>query len=266
MTNALIVMKNQKGFTLVELIAVIVLLGIIGTASVSFVQTGGQAYRDVLRRDEVSQIGRFAIERMSRELRSALPGSVRTSASNHCIEYVPVIASSIYVDLPLLSPSNTFDVVNFISSGQVPTRVAVYTLAATDIYKPISTNTHLANINAITSSATAGRTTVTLTSAHQFPEASPGDRVYFIDRPVSFCVNGTDLNRYDNYNFQAALPPIGANISLLAQFVSTPTPFLFTAGTLQSNGIVSFKFDLLARGTTDEFVRFSHEVALRGAP
>ena len=79
------------------------------------------------------------------------------------------------------------------------------------------------------------------------------------------------LNRYSDYGYSAvqAVPPSGGH--LLAQFIQlvdggVVQPFQFNAGTLQSNGTVHLDFRFLARGTTSEWVRFSHDVVLQNVP
>ena len=264
---------SQRGFTLVELVTVIVLLGLTSIGLVKFIAGSAEAYREVTRRNEIAQVGRFAIERVSRELRNALPGSVRIV--NHCIEFVPVQAASIYTHLPIAglnSPADDFTVINFSPLGNI-TRAAVYPLTSADVY---SNNQHILPINF--SSAIVNGSTVTfnfLSLAQQFAEASPGQRIYFVDQPVSFCVvaNGlaARLFRYENYGYSIiqASPPSGGE--LLAEFIQLidedpVNPFIYFAGTLQRNGIVYLDFRFLARGTNNEWVRFNHSVSLRGSP
>lgn len=264
--------KSQKGFTLVELVSVVVLLGIIGIGLVNFIASSAEAYREVTRRDEIAQIGRFAVERVSRELRSALPGSVRTSGN--CIEFVPVIGASIYTELPVLglSPAaDDFTVVNFIDRGNI-TRAAVYTVTAADVYNSAN---HIIPIDS-PGLPSGDETTFNFTNPGQrFAEQSPGRRIYFIDLPVSFCIAGPAsaplLNRYADYGYSAtqASPPNGG--MLLAEFIQLQdgtaiTPFSYEAGTLQRNGTVHLDFRFLARGSQTEWIRFNHDVALRGIP
>lgn len=265
---------HQQGFTLVELVAVIVLLGVIGVGLVNFIASSVEAYREVTRRDEVAQVGRFAVERVSRELRSALPGSVRTSGN--CIEFVPVQGASIYSDLPVFgfnTAANQFSVVNFIRRGTI-SRAAVYTLAAAEVY---GSGNHLIEIDFSSANTVAGETSFDFVNPSQrFAEQSPGRRIYFVDQPVSFCVTGPasarQLNRYGDYGYNATQqspPPDGF---LLAEFIqlvddgNVVTPFTYSAGTLQRNGTVHLDFRFLVRGTTAEWIRFNHDVALRGIP
>ncbi|MBT8151411.1 MAG: type II secretion system GspH family protein [Gammaproteobacteria bacterium] len=264
---------KQRGVTLVELVAVIVLLGVIGTGLVNFIGGSAEAYREVLRRDEVAQVGRFAIERVSRELRGALPGSVRVSGN--CVEFVPVLAASIYTDLPvagLNTAADSFTVVSAVVPGGA-SRVVVYTLDANDVY---GASAHLRSFDVASASSSAGETTYNFSApAQQFPEQSPGRRIYFVDTPVSFCVSGPVtarvLQRYSGYGYLATQPSPPAGGALLAEFIQLNdagviVPFDYSAGTLQRNAVVQLDFRFLARGTTSEWARFLQDVVLRGRP
>jgi len=264
---------DQQGFTLVELVAVIVLLGLTSIGLVKFIAGSAEAYREVTRRNEIAQIGRFAVERVSRELRNALPGSVRVS--NQCIEFVPVQAASIYSQLPIagLTPAaDDLTAINFSALGNI-TRAAVYTLSPSDVY---SNNQHMLPIDFSSATINSGAVTVNFSfPAQQFAEASPGKRIYFVDQPVSFCVlasgSGAQLIRYDNYGYSdiQAAPPAGGE--LLAEFIQLldedpVEPFIYVAGTLQRSGIVYLDFRFLARDSNNEWARFNHSVSLRGSP
>ena len=261
----------QIGFTLVELVAVIVLLGVIGIGLVNFIAGSAEAYREVTRRNEIAQIGRFAIERVTRELRSALPGSVRVTGN--CIEFVPVHGASIYTELPIngVSPAaDQFSVINFVPRGTI-SRAAVYTLDAADVY---SAANHIIPIAFSSASTVAGETSIDFsTTGQSFAEQSPGRRIYFVDQPVSFCVDAVSrsLFRHADYGYSATQASPPGNAALLAEFIQLNdggaiTPFAFNPGTLQRNGTVHVDFRFLARGTTDEWIRFSHDIALRGLP
>ena len=65
------------GFTLVELVMVILLLGVMATFSSQFIGIGTQIYGDASRREQLMSDARFAMERLNREVRDAVPGSVR---------------------------------------------------------------------------------------------------------------------------------------------------------------------------------------------
>ena len=60
---------NEKGFTLVEMVMVIVILGVIGAFTFQFVAHGVQAFKKSSARKDLYDQGRLALERMVRELR-----------------------------------------------------------------------------------------------------------------------------------------------------------------------------------------------------
>ena len=258
--------SRNAGFTLIELVAVIILLGIVGTGVVAYLRTSMQAYVEVIRRDDIAQVGRFALERISRELRNALPGSIRVS--NNCIEFVPVLAASSYLTLPVGVAANSFQAADFTPPTSGGLRVAVYTIANSDVYGAGSNNlAAISNIGA----PLANVRTVTLSANHQFPTDSPTRRFFIVNQPVSFCVQGTTITRHEQYGYNAVQPAPPAGGVLLAEFVQLNdggpvTPFRYTPGTLQRGGSVHVDLRFLAANTSDEWVRFSHDIAVRSVP
>ena len=62
---------NNHGYTLIEIVIVIVILGVIGAFTFQMVAAGVQAFRKSSARKELSDQGRLALERMAREIRDA---------------------------------------------------------------------------------------------------------------------------------------------------------------------------------------------------
>ena len=69
--NMRIAIGGQKGFTLIEIVMVIVILGVIGAFTFQFVAHGVQAFKKSSARKDLYDQGRLALERMVRELRDA---------------------------------------------------------------------------------------------------------------------------------------------------------------------------------------------------
>ncbi|HLP98880.1 MAG TPA: prepilin-type N-terminal cleavage/methylation domain-containing protein [Sideroxyarcus sp.] len=82
--------KPNAGFTLVEMIIVIVITGIIGGMVAIFLRAPVQGYIDSERRAELTDIADTAMRRMARDVRTAVPNSVRfTNCTAPCVEFIP---------------------------------------------------------------------------------------------------------------------------------------------------------------------------------
>ena len=84
--------QKQSGFTLVEMIVVMVITGIIGGMVAIFIKTPVQGYVDSARRAELTDIADTALRRLARDIRTAVPNSVRipnSAGTNTYIEFLP---------------------------------------------------------------------------------------------------------------------------------------------------------------------------------
>lgn len=82
---------SSRGFTLVEMIVVIVITGIIGGMVAMFIRAPVQGYVDSERRAEMSDIADTALRRIARDVRTAVPNSVRipAPAGSTYFEFLP---------------------------------------------------------------------------------------------------------------------------------------------------------------------------------
>ncbi|MEK6243604.1 MAG: type II secretion system protein [Pseudomonadota bacterium] len=93
---------HRHGFTLIELIVAIVLLGIIGSAFGMFILPAFQSYQAVARRAELVDSAESALRRMARDIRISLPNSVRVTntGTGFALEMIPTIDGGRYcIDL-----------------------------------------------------------------------------------------------------------------------------------------------------------------------
>lgn len=256
---------RHGGFSLVELVAVMVVMGILAIGTVRFIADSSTGFATTISRTELAGDARYAIERLTRELRAALPESIRVAGG--CIEFIPVAAASSYTTLPIASSASSFTAVP-IEPMPLPAgvRAAVY---------PDSATYQLSGVSAISPpvvvSAPDGNNevTVTMSAPHRFPVESPSNRFFLISDPVSFCVVGERLWRYQGYGFLSAQPGVGGlpsglpNRALLAERVATATPFTVSAATLVRNAVVEIDMDFV-RG--DDRVSLQHLVQVRNVP
>jgi MSHA biogenesis protein MshO len=93
---------KSTGFTLIELVIVIIILSAIGIATSTYISTGVSIYTDVSERDKALNSTRFVMERLRRDVLNALPNSLVVSEANRCLTFTPVLYSSLYsYDLPI---------------------------------------------------------------------------------------------------------------------------------------------------------------------
>lgn len=87
--------SRSAGFTLLELIIVLVLMTIIGATVAVFVRPAIDAYSDTRNRVAQGDMGDTALRRMVRDIRVAVPNSLRTP-NESCFELVPTVAGGRY--------------------------------------------------------------------------------------------------------------------------------------------------------------------------
>ncbi len=73
---------SLSGFTLIEMIVVILLIGILSGVLFTVLRGPMQAFVDVEKRTRLVDIADTALQRMAREIRLALPNSIRVTGGN----------------------------------------------------------------------------------------------------------------------------------------------------------------------------------------
>lgn len=265
-------MLRARGFTLVELVIVIVLLAIVASVSVQFVAYSTQGAIDTASRQQRALTGAVISEQVSRALRIALPTSVRTTADGRCIEWLPVRAASTYLSLPQGSNPTTFEAVPLPNGDSAQGRIVVYGYGSNlyDLSNP-GPMSGAATVPAYAGAASGPDTiTVTLAQPHRFSGQSPERRFYVVGEPVSLCQGGGYLFRYRNYGFNAStatgLPATLPNREVLAaNLAADSVNFRFTPPSLQRSAVVDFSF-VLEDSQTGETLAISQEVQVRNVP
>lgn len=267
-----------RGVTLVEMIVVIAITGIIAAGVALFIRRPVEGYIDAARRAELSDIADTALRRITRDLRTALPNSIRITESPPAsgvfyLEYLQTSGGGRYraeVDsggmgdiLAFTAADSTFDVIGTMPTLAAGDLIVIYNLNA-DPAIPTA-NAYSGDNRAAYSSNTA--TTITLAAAHQFPFASPGKRFHAVQYPVTYeCNPGTGaLRRYWNYAIAAAqsTPPVTPNNALLATSISACGFSYITGAGTGRTGLVSLSLQVSRDGET---VRLFQQVHVSNVP
>ncbi|BDR12331.1 prepilin-type N-terminal cleavage/methylation domain-containing protein [Vibrio sp. STUT-A11] len=86
-----------RGFTLIEMIVTIVIGSIIMLGIAAYLRLGAQGYSDSIARQRLQTQAQFVIEKMSREIRHAVPNSFFIDENEkNCLEFIPIAYSGFY--------------------------------------------------------------------------------------------------------------------------------------------------------------------------
>ncbi|EJG0481632.1 MULTISPECIES: PilW family protein [Vibrio] len=89
---------KDRGFTLMEMIVTIVVGSFIMLGIAGYVQLGMKGYADTIDRQRIQTQAQFVLEKMTREIRHAVPNSFHEPAgTSNCLEFVPIEYSGFYV-------------------------------------------------------------------------------------------------------------------------------------------------------------------------
>lgn len=263
------------GFTLIEAVITIAITGILMAIVALFMRYPVQGYFDASRRAALADSADGALRRMARELRAALPNSVRvgTSGSDTYIEFLPVLAAGRYRDNienngsgdPLLfdSADSAFDILgNAITVSTATSWLVVgnFGVSGADAYAGDNRSAWTGTVGAATGSAAF--------TAFQFPQPSPSRRFYVVGQPVTFrcrpAASGGTLSRFSGYGAPTATQPVsfaGAG-NLLAQQVSACS-VAYSASAIGRGGLVIMSLTLTQEG---ESVALLNQVQVNNAP
>jgi len=218
--------RRTAGFSLIELIVVMVVVGILAGIVAVFIRNPMESYMATSRRAELTDAADGALLRIARDVRSALPNSVRVvsasgtvgscSGSEACyLEYLPIEDGGRY--RTETDNAGAGDILNFADALESSFDVLGPTVTTSSSQFLVIYNLGLdsdtdawqgGNRRAVTSSGTVSN--LAFTSATPFPFESPSQRFFLVGAPVSYVCNPADgtLRRYSGYGSPTAAQPI----------------------------------------------------------
>lgn len=276
-------MRTAGGFTLIELVMVILLLGIMATFASQFIGIGSQIYGDASSREQLMSDARFAMERLNREVRNALPGSERIetldgswSDSGPCLRFWPISTSSRYIalnrnvsgstttlELVMATPASAVDPLSPDASAvTVGDLLAVFPLP--DANQPSLSNgceygRCVARVTEVLAPV-SGAQTLRYAATESLAGLSPGSRVYFAREQVRYCVQAGSMYRASMaLNGTSAAMPLGI---LMADSLRAGS-FYREATAFNSEGEFGVRLVFERRG---EAVTFNHKLGVFNVP
>jgi len=291
----MIKLNQQKGFTLIEIIISIIIVGIISSVVSMIVGNYLENYDTVSRRTIMQTSAQLAIERISREIRNALPNSIciPNAASTSCtpktppdkVSFIKIKDAGYYQDskgiypdgttarqVLSISPASTstqFDIVSGIDLRVAANDyVAIYNINNAAIY----TGNNMAKITSAPQlmdvDGVAGDDIIRLTiDSTSFPLHSPQRRVHITEPYTTiFYLDGRDLKLAKSLDFDNALfnpaTPDPDKIYLLLENVESLS-FNFNAGSPQRAGLLHIDLTVEDEG---ERIHIIHETHVYNAP
>lgn len=281
-------MRACRGFTLIELVMVIVITGIIGSMVAVFLKWPVQQYIDVARRAELSDIADTAFYRLAGDISTAVPNSVRACTGAPCVEFLPVKDVGRYRARSDLTSAPTGDVLDFsVADGsfdvigpQVGFAVGDYIVVGSTQSDgaPAYDTTSSGVLRAYTGPAGAqSNVAITPTKLPAFAQLSTQrfDVVDGAQQAVTYACEGVlgtldadnngqaNLVRHWKYGFNAAQanPPVGGQTAILADKLSGCV-IDYTAAN-QRMGLLSVRLTLTSGG---ESVNLYQDIHVSNAP
>jgi MSHA biogenesis protein MshO len=260
---------QSQGFTLIELITVIVIVGILGVMGTDMITLPVKSYFDQQRRTTLVDNAESALRLMQRDIRSALPNSIRITGSGKVLELLHTSQGGRYRAklanngsgniLGFTAADASFDVIGALDSAPRG-ELVIYNLgqAPAEAY---------AGGNRATLSNSSTTSSIILSAAKLFPLQSPQQRFYIVDTPITYaCDTSTgQLLRYSGYTITAsqANPPSGVTGQIQVNHVSD-CQFAYTSATANRAGLLTLQITLT--DSHGESAHLHHQIHVDNVP
>ncbi|RKZ99178.1 MAG: hypothetical protein DRQ43_00400 [Gammaproteobacteria bacterium] len=291
--------RRANGFTLTELIVVMVIIGILSVGVSSLIIYPVESYSDLKRRAELVDMAEMALQKMARDIRQALPNSIRTNSS--MIEMLNTLDAGIYRYYPppggnanllkfgyddgSFSGDDTFTIYGQFQQlgSEAITALVINNTNNSDIYSQGSSNIRSSSsenyvittpgTNITVSSGSDDTVNMDLSFLTPLSSTTPqlttslqGRRVFLSNGMITYKCESDQINRYSGHAINAAIGTIsgGSGANLLSDHVDcTETSFTFDPGSAQRGAIATLKITLTDAG---ESVTLLHQIHVNNMP
>ena len=269
----------QQGFTLIELVMVIVIMGVIGATLAVFMRAPVDAYLDSGRRAALTDLADTAVRRIARDIARALPNSLRTP-STQCVEFIPtrtggryraepdsgVVGNQAAAVLDFTVSDTSFNMLANNASLPAEQRIVANDVVVVYNLGVPGADTYAGDNSSVVAGVTAGTESTISIAAKQFPLASGSNRFQVVpgnEKIVSFVCSGGRLLRSSDHAYANSCPASGATVAVLANNVSACN-FVYNGSDLQRNGLVQMTITLT--DSSGDSISLYHEVHVSNTP
>ena len=200
-------MKRISGFTLIEMVVSMVIIGIISIGLMNFGVISSTLYVESQYRLSALQEARFVLARFSRELPNSVPMSPRVLGAGQCLEYIPLlyvgellpekldlVANHADSVIPLAHPIRKPLLGVCFADHSQPCLVSIYPRQSDDLYAGANSEKQIYTLKSV------GAQSLTVDETLLRRPLTPSNRL-FVYQPLArqLCVDTSELRYFPNY-------------------------------------------------------------------
>ena len=251
-------LAGEDGFTLIELIMVMVLLGIVGIMGAEFISKAFQGFADTDARTEIHEEGKLGLLRMERELYHAVPNAINVSGTNSDTIIFGIIdekeMQNVFGQYSEVNPTGTNTITDLAAGLPAGNFLSIFNTS----WGTFSGGSRIYSVTSTTGNIMTLNSNITVSSPYQ--------RYYVVrNKAIQYQITGSTLYRrtadVDSSGLAGfdAPQPVIKNIS---QSGALPY-FDYTAGTGTNNGRLTIHFTI---SKNNESIAFQKEISIHNVP
>jgi MSHA biogenesis protein MshO len=266
--------RRYGGFTMVELVVSMVIATILAGFVGLTMTTPVEAYLAQARRSELSDSAETAVRSLARDVRGALPESLRPGVvgGSEALEMIEVSAVAGYRvwesgdPLDIDQSDSSFDAAGALLTGRRLNRLVVGASRANPTYDPYLNTAVITPVGPPISFDPANQS-FTLPAPHRFPRGSTNQRAYAVVGTIRYVCDTVAgvLRRYENLAIQPAMDPIAGG-TIVARDIAACT-FRTQSSAAEHGGIAIVEITVSrATGGNTEGLRVMRQLRVENPP